>query len=351
MKYDSNIIDDSFTIRMALAKLNNLVYKDSLTLFVINNTHQLIGTITDGDIRRGLLDGLTLDDNINTVVHTNFRFLKASNIALEELAKFKEKEISLIPIINDEGQIKRIINLRHTKTILPLDAVIIAGGEGRRLRPITENTPKPLLKVGDKPIIEYNIDRINFFGIHHLNITIKYLGQQIIDHFGDGQSRGLRINYIWEKAQALGTIGSLTLAENLIHDNVLVMNSDLLTNIDFEDMYNTFVQTGADMIVATVPYEVKIPYGVLETDGSQITSLKEKPTYTYYSNAGIYMLKRKLIELIPKGQKHDATDLMMTLIQNNYKVVQYPILGYWLDIGKPEDFSKAQEDVKHINFT
>lgn len=348
MKYKTNIISHDFTVQMALERLNNLLYKYSLTLFVIDENQKLIGTVTDGDIRRGLLNGVSLGSNIQEIMHTNYRFLQADNIDFEQIKEFKKKEIVLIPVIDSEGEISRIVNLNHNKTILPLDAVIIAGGEGRRLRPLTENTPKPLLKVGDKPIIEYNIDRLNYYGVHRIHITIKYLGEQIVNYFGDGQTKALDIRYIREKEMPLGTIGSLALIDNFVHDHLLVMNSDLLTNIDFEDMYNTFVESNADMIVATIPYQVKVPYGVLETEHDRIVSLKEKPTYTYYSNAGIYMLKKELVKLIPKHEKYDATDLMTLLMADGHKVVQYPILGYWLDIGKPEDFQRAQEDVKHL---
>lgn len=351
MKYNTNIISHTFTIQMALERLNNLLHKYSLTLFVIDEEQKLIGTVTDGDARRGLLNGVSLDDNIQAIMHTDYRFLQADNIDLDQIKYFKEKEIALVPIINSKGEIVRIVNLNHSKTILPLDAIIIAGGEGRRLRPLTENTPKPLLKVGNKPIIEYNVDRLGHYGVYSIHITIKYLGEQIVNYFGDGQTKALNIQYIWEKDIPLGTIGSLALIEKFTHDYLLVMNSDLLTNIDFEDMYNTFIKTDADMIVATTSYEVKVPYGVLETEDNYIVSLKEKPTYTYYSNAGIYILKKELIKFIPKHKKYDATDLMTLLIEQGYKVVQYPIFGYWLDIGKPEDFQKAQEDIKHINFS
>lgn len=351
MKYNTNIINHDFTVQMALERLNNLLYKYSLTLFVIDKDQKLIGTVTDGDIRRGLLNGVSLDSNIQEIMHTSYRFLQVDDIDFEQIKAFKEKEIVLIPVVDAAGKIVRIVNLNHNKTILPLDAVIIAGGEGRRLRPLTENTPKPLLKVGDKPIIEYNIDRLNYYGVHRIHITIKYLGEQIVNYFGDGQTKALDIRYIREKEMPLGTIGSLALIDKFVHDHLLVMNSDLLTNIDFEDMYNTFVKADADMIVATIPYQVKVPYGVLETENNRIVSLKEKPTYTYYSNAGIYMLKKDIVRFIPTHRKYDATDLMTFLIAEGHKVVQYPILGYWLDIGKPEDFQQAQEDVKHINFS
>ena len=205
------------------------------------------------------------------------------------------------------------------------------------------------MKVGDKPIIEYNIDRLKDFGIRNLTLTIKYLGQQLVDYFKDGAEKDLNIGYMQED-EPLGTIGSVSLIEQFHNEYILVMNSDLLTNIDYEDMFKDMLDKGGDMIVATTPYEVQIPYGVIETVGDRIVALKEKPTYTYYSNAGIYIFKKEFVDLIPKGEHFNATDLMEALYSNGKKVVHYPILGYWLDIGKPHDFEKAQKDIKHIKF-
>jgi NDP-sugar pyrophosphorylase family protein len=170
-----------------------------------------------------------------------------------------------------------------------------------------------------------------------------------VEHFNDGSSKKLNIQYVREK-QFLGTIGSSSLIETFENDTVLIMNSDLLTNIDYEDMYNEFMAQDADLIVASIPYNVSIPYAVLETKDGKISGLKEKPTYTYYSNAGIYMVKRSLMDIIPKNEKYDATDLIEDLIKKSKKVIPYSITSYWLDIGKHEDFEKAQIDIKHIKF-
>jgi NDP-sugar pyrophosphorylase family protein len=204
-----------------------------------------------------------------------------------------------------------------------------------------------LLKVGNKPIIEYNVDRLSKFGVHFINISIKYLGQQLIDYFGNGSDQGLEICYVKED-EPLGTIGALAQVPSIHNDYVLVMNSDLLTDIDYEDFYLDFINKDADMAIATIPYNVKIPYAVLELDDDRITSFREKPTYTYYSNGGIYIMKREIAEMVPKDSFYNATDLMEELIKQGKKVVQYPILGYWLDIGKPNDFEKAQDDIKHL---
>lgn len=345
--FSKNIISSAATLKQALQQLNEVPL--TLTLFVINEEKKLIGTLTDGDIRRGILKDISTESKVKDFMNTSFRFIKKTGYTLEQIAEFKEFNISVLPILDDENRIIRIIDINKKETVLPMDAVIMAGGKGTRLRPLTLDTPKPLLKVGGKPIIEYNVDRLNSYGIYNLTISIKYLGQQLIDYFQDGSDKNMNIGYV-EEDEPLGTIGAVALIEKFDNPYVLVMNSDLLTNINYELFFKELVDKDADMIVATTPYEVKIPYGVIETDGDQITTLKEKPTYTYYSNAGIYIFKREHINIIPKGEFFNATDLLETLIAQGKKVLHYPILEYWLDIGKPHDYEKAQQDVKHIKF-
>jgi NDP-sugar pyrophosphorylase family protein len=203
------------------------------------------------------------------------------------------------------------------------------------------------LKVGDKSIIQHNIDRLSFFGIDDYWISINYLGDMIKQQIGAGTEKNIKINYISEK-KPLGTLGAISNIYDFKHDHILVTNSDILTNLDYEDFYLKFINNNADMAVVTIPYEVKIPYAVLETKNSTIISLKEKPTYTYYSNAGIYLIKRDVLKFIPKGEFYNTTDLIETLISNNKKVFSYPMLGYWLDIGNPEDYLKANNDIKNL---
>ena len=345
----NNIISSKLSLKVALSHLNDLPSKDSLTLFVVDESNKLIGTLTDGDIRRSLLNGFNLDSNVVEIMNKSPKFIHRNNYTIEDIDLFKEKEIDLIPILDEESRIEKIMDLSRMRTILPIDAVLMAGGEGRRLHPLTIETPKPLLLIGNKPIIERNIDRLALYGIDNFHLSIKYLGHKIKAYFEDGSKKDIKVNYV-EEEKPLGTIGAISLVENFVHDEILVMNSDLLTNIDFEDFYKTFKSSNADLIVACIPYQVSLPYGVIETDNSRVVSIKEKPTYTYYSNAGIYLFKKELINRIPKNSFYNATDLMDELIKSNLNVVNYPILTYWLDIGKHDDFVKAQEDVKHLKF-
>ena len=317
------------------------------TLFVLTDDGRLTGTITDGDLRRGLLRGLELSAPVTEFMNRNFRFLRHGKFSVTDIRELRGRQILLVPVLDDDDRLLRVADLRADRSVLPLDAVIMAGGRGERLRPLTDTTPKPLLVVGDKPIIEHNVDRLIAYGVRNMSITVKYLGEQLEAFFGDGTAKGARIRYTRETAP-LGTLGALALVDGLEHDTVLVMNSDLLTDIDFEDFFATFSASGADMSIASVPYTVSVPYAVLEVDDERILSFKEKPTYTYYSNGGIYLIKRSLIERIPKGEFYNATDLMEALIADGRKVGYYPLLGYWLDVGRHEDYRKAQEDIKHL---
>ena len=340
-----HLITPQLSVREVLTRLDKLA-SDAI-LFTVDDEGKLIGSLTDGDIRRGLIKGLDLTDDIIKFVQPNPKFFIKGEFDLSQMKEWRDKNFKILPVLDKGGKVIDVVNFRTQKSYLPIDAVIMAGGKGTRLRPMTLTVPKPLLKVGGKPIIEYNIDRLKDFGIRNITLTIKYLGQQLVDYFGDGNDRDLAIGYI-EEDEPLGTIGAVSLIEEFHNDYILVMNSDLLTNVNLEDMFKSLIEKDGEMIVATTPYEVKIPYGVIETEGDRITALKEKPTYTYYSNAGIYIFKREHLSLIPKNEHFNATDLMEALYSTNKKVVNYPILGYWLDIGKPHDFEKAQNDIKHI---
>lgn len=339
-----NLVQEIATVKDALTAINN---SDHKIVFVVDGNNCLLGSITDGDIRRGLLAGANTESAVTEVMNKEFDHLREGVLESKKIKELKEKRIHLVPIINEDGALTRMIDVKDFLGMLPLDAVIQAGGEGRRLLPFTLDTPKPLLKVGDKPIIEYNIDRLKKFGIKNVTISIKYLKNQIRDYFGDGSEKGLNINYVEEK-KALGTAGAVSLVPNFEKDYILMMNSDLLTDIDYGEMFELLLSTGAEMAVATFPYEVDIPYGVVETEGDVITSLNEKPNYTYYSNAGIYMFKKECVDLIPKDTFFHATDLMESLMTSGKKVIHFPIRSYWLDIGKPRDFEQAQEDIKKL---
>jgi dTDP-glucose pyrophosphorylase len=343
-----HVIYEHQSVRDALIKLNDL--KVDPILIVADKNLKLLGSLTDGDLRRGFINGLTFDNQIIEYIQPNPLFIYEDELHLADINDLRKRNFIVIPVLNREHIIVDMLNLTRVQSLIPADVVIMAGGRGQRLMPLTENTPKPMLLVGEKPILEHNIDRLAKFGIKNICISVNYLAQNIIDYFRDGASKGLSIQYVHED-KPLGTLGSVKLCQQNEHDYVMVMNSDLLTNIDYEAFFQTFIRSGADMAVATTSYQVEVPYGVLEVDnGNFVNSLKEKPRYTYYSNAGIYLVKRELLSFVPDREFYNVTDLMDMLIRQGKKLVSFPILGYWLDIGKHEDFRKAQEDIKFINF-
>lgn len=342
-----NILSSDSTIRTALEKLTLL--GESLTLFIVNSNSQLIGVVTDGDIRRGLIKGCILEDSVMEIMNKNFKSINEENFTIELIQDLKISSAKIIPILDNEQKIIRFINIAELKSLLPVHAIIMAGGKGERLLPLTLVKPKPMLEVNGKPIIEHNIDLLSKYGIGNMHISVNYLKEKIKNYFGNGENKNLTIKYLDEE-KPLGTFGSVKLTNSYKFQDLLIMNSDLLTNINFEDFYRCFKESNADMAIATTSYQVNIPYAVLETENGIVKSFKEKPTYTYFSNAGIYLIKKELLNEIPDNEFFNATDLINKLINTNRVVLTYPILGYWLDIGRHEDYKKANEDFKHINF-
>lgn len=343
---DRHIILNSFTILDALNRINN-IHEGPLVLFVVDSENKVIGSLTDGDIRRALIKGISVTETVEKAVHRNFNFLRKNvNDDVKNIHIQRELKMKLVPVLDENNQIYEIINLEKYKTLLPVDAVLMAGGKGERLRPLTEKTPKPLIKVGEKCIIDYNIDSLISYGIKNIFVTVNYLGEQLEEHFKEKRD-GIKINTVKEP-KYLGTIGSIKFVESFYNDTILVMNSDLFTNIDYEDFYLHFKEHDADMSVAAVPYIVKVPYGVFNLEGRNIKGVTEKPTISYYANTGIYLIKKELLKLIPENKFYNATDFMSSLINNNYKVIRYPISGYWIDIGQHDELERAKEIVKHI---
>jgi dTDP-glucose pyrophosphorylase len=344
--FSKYLIDHSASVRDALVKLEALS-GDTLTLFVMDG-NKMVGTLTDGDIRRFLIKEDSLNVSVEKVMNRNYVYIFPNETKIiQKIRSFRMEGIELLPCVDYAGCLIRVHNLRHKKSILPVDAVLMAGGKGERLRPLTEKTPKPLLKIGEKAIIDYNVDNLIHYGVEHIHVTTNYLSEQIEAHFKE-KRRGIKVKCVKEH-KFLGTIASVKCVPDIINNEVLIMNSDLFTNIDFEDFYCYFQEKEADMLIGAIPYSINLPYGILDLEGRKIKGIKEKPTYNYYANAGIYLIKKELIELIPDEEFFNATDLMDLLISQSKNVIRYPLTGYWIDIGKPADYQKAQELVKHIN--
>ena len=339
------IIFSTATILDALKALDGTSH-DWQTLFVVDEAERMVGTLTDGDIRRGLIGGASLSTPVSEIMHTSFKFVCDGQYDAKLLKEFRERQIFFIPVLDQDGHVVKVCNLIKYRNFLPVDAVLMAGGKGERLRPLTEKTPKPLLPVGDKAIIDHNVDRLITFGIKHISVTVNYLGEQLEEHFREPRNE-VQIQTVREP-KFLGTIGSIKFVPEFYNDTVLVMNSDLFTNINYEDFYLHFKEHDAEMSVAAIPYDVDIPFGILNLDGRNITGLSEKPHYGYYANAGIYLIKKSAFDLIPEDTMFHSTDLLEALVAAGRKVIRFPLGGTWIDIGTPQEYRRAQDLVKFL---
>lgn len=342
-----HLISKDITLLEALSRICDLA-PEPLVLFVIDKEKRMVGTLTDGDSRRALIAGASVSDKVEKIMHSDFNYMRVEDIDdVKEIKRQRDMKMRLVPVLDAEKHIVEIINLEKYNSRLPFDAVLMAGGKGERLRPLTLETPKPLLKVGDKCIIDHNIDRLISYGVKHISVTVNYLKEQIEEHFSVPRGE-VKVQTVREP-KFLGTIGSIKFVENFYNDTVLVMNSDLFTNINYEDFYLHFKEHEAEMSVAAVPYSVQIPYGIFKIEEKRnITSLVEKPTYDYYANGGIYLIKKSALDLIPEDTFFNATDLIEALIAAGRKVIRFPLNGTWIDIGNPQELRRANDMVKHM---
>lgn len=342
------IINQSQTLLEALSQINAL-REGPLVLFAVDDENRMVGTLTDGDSRRALISGVSINDSIAKAIHRDYNALTLDvDYDVLHLHEQKQKKMHLVPILDKERHIIDIINLERYKTKLPIDAVIMAGGKGERLRPLTEKTPKPLLKVGEKCIIDYNVDNLISYGVEHIYVTVNYLKEQLEEHYQKPRD-GIKVETVREPT-FLGTIGAIRYVPQFYNDTILLMNSDLFTNIDFEDFFLHFKEHQSDMSAVAIPYSISIPYGIFDIHGQRdISGILEKPTYNYYANAGIYLIRREMIEkYLPVDTFFNATDFMEKLIAEGRKVIRFPLSGYWIDIGNKQEYAKAQELVRHL---
>lgn len=342
-----NIISDKASLLDALEKLNSLP-GNRMTLFVTDADGRMTGTLTDGDIRRALLRGTTLSAHAADAAHRSFKALRADcNDDVDILRTFRRDGINLIPRLDTDGRIVEIIDLNTTHTRLPLSAIIMAGGKGERLRPLTLDRPKPLLEIEGKAIIDYNIEALAASGISDIYVTTRYLADQIHTHF-DRPVAGVTVKCIEEK-KPLGTIGAASLINLPDNGETIVMNSDLITTISFEELYLKHRDSHADITIAVIPYQIAVPYAILTLDGDRVTGLAEKPSYSYYANAGIYIFGNHILNTLRADTRTDATDLIEATIADGGHVAYYPIKGTWIDVGSPTDFRQASELMRHHN--
>jgi len=320
-------------------------------VLVVNPDRHLLGTITDGDVRRAMLAGMNLETSVSALLS-----MKASATNPEPvtalldtpvdtlLSLMQHHSVRQIPLLNEIGQVADLVTLNDLlpRQDLLLQAVIMAGGQGTRLRPLTEDLPKPMLPVNGRPLMERIIGQLQQAGIRRVNVTTHYKPEKIIEYFGDGHTFGVELNYVNEE-QPLGTGGALGLMPPP-NELVLVINGDILTQVDFGAMLAFHQENHAMMTIAVRRYEVQVPYGVIECEGSRVQRLSEKPHLGFLVNAGIYLLEPAVFGFMPQGQHFNMTDLIQWLLDADRVVASFPIHEYWLDIGQHADYAQAQSD-------
>lgn len=323
-------------------------------VIVVDEDRRLLGTITDGDVRRAILRSVDLDSPVSVLLagKAESPYPRPVTAPLgtprEVLLKLmQERFVRQVPLLDEAGRVKDVALLTDLlpTQVLPLQAVIMAGGLGTRLRPLTEEVPKPMLPVGGRPLMERIIVQLREAGIRQVNVTTHYQWERIIGHFGDGRGFGVELNYVKED-RPLGTAGGLGLMP-APRGRLLVINGDILTRVDFRAMVAYHQEHQAYMTVGVRQYSLQVPYGVIECDGSYVQRITEKPQLRFFVNAGIYLLEPAVHRYIRADQRFDMTDLIQCLLDDNQPVVTFPIHEYWLDIGEHHDYARAQEDVEN----
>lgn len=312
---------------------------------VVDENDRLIGTLTDGDIRRGLLNNLSLDDSIESIIFKTPTIATLNDTKEEILQIALGKKLHQIPIVDNEY---RVIGIKEIEGLVkphvkPNVVVLMVGGLGSRLRPLTEDIPKPMLKVGNKPILQTIVEKFAEYGFVNIVMCVNYKSHIIQDYFGDGSAFGVNIEYVLEE-QRMGTAGALSLLRSMPNESFFVMNGDLLTNINFEHLLDYHISQNALATMCVREYDFQVPYGVVHVEGSRILSIQEKPIHKFFVSAGIYLLSSEILDIIPKNKFYDMPTLFETLIKNDKKTVSFPIHEYWLDIGRMEEYERANRE-------
>lgn len=309
---------------------------------VIDDDRRLIGTITDGDVRRALLRGESLDTPVEKIMFRNFRVLSANATEEEALALMRRETLHQIPALDEQGRVVRLFLLEELikPKKRPNPVIIIAGGEGKRLRPLTQDCPKPMLRVGGKPLLEIILERCIDAGFQHFYLSVNYLKEQIKDHFDDGAGWNVRIDYL-EETQPLGTGGALSLLPQKPTEPLLVLNGDVLSRVDYGRLLRFHDEHQAAVTMCVREHTTQIPYGVVRMDDLHVLTLEEKPVLSHYVNAGIYLLEPVLLDLVPQDCFFDMPTLLEKAMEHQHRVRAFPIHEYWLDVGHPETLERA----------
>ena len=335
------LISPATSLKDAIAQLDRA---GTGALVLSEDGKTLAGLLTDGDIRRAILRNVSLDEPCGEVATVRPIVAESPFSADDALALMTERDINHLPILDRQGNLIEFwLRSDFIREDLPtMSAVVMAGGFGKRLLPLTEQVPKPMLPLGDKPLLERTIEQLRRSGINQISLTTHYLSDSIVEHFGNGEGFGVEISYSRED-EPLGTAGGLRRLEP-IEGPFVVINGDILTGVSFQDMLAYHRKHGADLTMGVRAYEMEVPFGVVECDDIRVTRLREKPRLTLLVNAGVYLLEPEVRDLIPEGQRYDMTDLIKSLVAEGRTVVSFPIIEYWQDVGRHEDYEKARED-------
>jgi len=342
------MVSPAATLREALDKIDITGAQIAL---VVDERGRLLGTLSDGDVRRALLKGARLSDSVGTFMHAAPKCANVGEDRRAILANMRRLGVRQIPIV-DTGGIVRGFELESDLLAAPprtQSVVIMAGGFGTRLQELTRETPKPMLKVGPRPLLETILRSYADQGFRQFEIAVNYKAEQIEAHFGDGSAFDVRINYLRERTR-LGTAGALSLLEERPREPFIVTNADLLTREDYGAMIDMHVESGADGTMAVRHYDMQVPFGVVnsEEQGGRIRSIEEKPVHSFVVSAGMYVLSPKVLDLMARGEFFDMPVLFTAMIANGLHARSHPIDGYWLDIGRMNDYQKANLDYPEV---
>jgi len=333
-------------IHAAIEKLDN---NAAHIVLVINDKRQLVGTVTDGDVRRGILRGISLGDSIKKIMNPQPIVAKWGDERGFIYNLMRSKQIRQIPVLDEQGQVHKIEILDDFSDFSkkPNAVVLMAGGLSTRLRPLTNDCPKPMLKVGGKPILETILLRLIEYGFQTFYISINYLADQIQSYFKDGSQWGITIHYLQED-EKMGTAGSLSLLPlHLMEAPIVVMNSDLLTTIDFNKLLTFHEEQGQKATLCVREFDYTVPYGVCRLEENHIVEIQEKPTYKFFINAGVYVIEPNLLNVIPAKNYLDMPTFFTMLLNAKEPIAAFPVREYWLDIGQMSDFEKAHQEYNY----
>lgn len=336
-------VSETASISRAIELLNQEALR---IVLVINRSQRLVGTVTDGDIRRGLIRGLTLESEVKEVMNQSPVTASSREPRTDLIKKMKSCDIFQIPILNSDGVVVDLETVQHLERMAneEVPVFIMAGGFGRRLRPLTEHVPKPLLVVGEKPILAEIVERFVSGGFRRIYISVHYKGDQIKSYFGSGQSWGAEIFYL-DEDKPLGTAGALQLlGDSELASTMIVMNGDVVTRVDFGALLEFHRESKADGTICVREYELEIPYGVVEQRDSRVTEITEKPTQRFHVNAGIYVLNPSIRKKITPGEPLDMPDLLRVSIESGLSLTSFPIHEYWIDVGRKAEFERANRE-------